>query len=313
MKICFQRIFSGHATWTLLLMLMHAVSSQDVLNESTVTVVMLNWQRPENARKIIATYVKYQSVAEIIIWMCKEETRFALSHQKVRIIDDVSANDKYGLSTRFHACLLSKTHWVFIQDDDHFMREAGLLRMMKVKALYPNRIIGAFGRDWPRGAPPQYLNERSQAAGPCRIILTILMLTDVETCKAFWDLAPLVDEFVRKHSKPLWNGEDIFISLVSYKLHQEIPLIVRADKVFMSQENTGIHLRFRGHFKYRNAFLKRAVRALNLSYPLEAWRSGKTLNNGTSDWTWLTKGEGLQRGGWRNRTVWTGQSAVPGK
>ena len=48
--------------------------------------------------------------------------RFNLDHRKVRIIDDVAANDKFGLSTRFKACLLAKTPWVFIQDDDHYMK-----------------------------------------------------------------------------------------------------------------------------------------------------------------------------------------------
>ena len=107
--------------------------------------------------------------------------RFALDHSKVRIIDDVSANEDLGLSTRFKACLLARTQWVFVQDDDHFMREAGLQRMMDVKAKFPRRIIAAFGRDW-EGPEPEYIRKAVQP-GPCRIALTILMLTDQETCK----------------------------------------------------------------------------------------------------------------------------------
>ena len=107
--------------------------------------------------------------------------RFALEHSKVRIIDDVSANEDLGLSTRFKACLLARTQWVFVQDDDHFMREAGLQRMMDVKAKFPRRIIAAFGRDW-EGPEPEYIRKAVQP-GPCRIALTILMLTDQDTCK----------------------------------------------------------------------------------------------------------------------------------
>ena len=50
-----------------------------------------------------------------------------MNNPKVRIIDDVAANDQLGLSTRFKACLLSKTPWVFIQDDDHFMKVPSLI------------------------------------------------------------------------------------------------------------------------------------------------------------------------------------------
>lgn len=40
-----------------------------------VSVVMLNWQRPQNVRKIARTYATYQCIDEIIIWMCHPDTR----------------------------------------------------------------------------------------------------------------------------------------------------------------------------------------------------------------------------------------------
>jgi len=85
-------------------------------------------------------------------------------------------------------------------------------------------------------------------------------------CQAFWKYAPVVEPYIHDHSKPLWNGEDIFFSLVSYKTTGLIPLIVRASKVFMSQRSTGIHFTG-GHDRYRDDFLKHAVHALDLSYP----------------------------------------------
>ena len=116
-----------------------------------------------------------------------------MNNPKVRIIDDVAANDQFGLSTRFKACLLSKTPWVFIQDDDHFMKvtclmsfsqwfssvlipaaliaqEPGLLRMMAAKSRFPRRIVAAFGRDW-KGLEPQWVSgavERESLVGAGR-------------------------------------------------------------------------------------------------------------------------------------------------
>ena len=76
----------------------------------------------------------------------------------------------------------------------------------------------------------------------------------------------MVEPYVREHSKPLWNGEDIFVSLVSYKVTGLIPFIVRGEKVFMSQQSTGIHFAD-GHDGYRDDFLKYVVEALELRYP----------------------------------------------
>jgi hypothetical protein len=61
------------------------------------------------------------------------------------------------------------------------MKQAGLARMMAVKAKFPLRIVGAFGRDW-KGSEPQYIR-KAVPPGPCRIALTILMLTDRDTCQ----------------------------------------------------------------------------------------------------------------------------------
>ncbi|GAX78650.1 hypothetical protein CEUSTIGMA_g6088.t1 [Chlamydomonas eustigma] len=234
-------------------------------SDHQVTVVIMNWQRPDNVIHIARIYVTYESIAEIIIWMCHPDTKFKLSLPKVRIIDDVSANDKYGLSIRFKACLLAKTPWVFIQDDDHYIKKQGLSRMLMAKQKYPQRIIGVFGRDWPHGPSPQYIRKPVQY-GPSRIALTVMLLSDVETCKAFWKYAPLVEPYVREHSSPLWNGEDIFFSLVSYKAFGQVPLIVKARKAFLSQEKKGIHFGG-GHDNYRDDFLKYAVEILGIQYP----------------------------------------------
>ena len=88
-------------------------------------------------------------------------------------------------------------------------------------------------------------------------------------CQAFWNYAPVVEPYIREHSKPLWNGEDIFFSLVSYKMTGQIPLIVRGAKVFLSQRSSGIHF-IGGHDSYRDDFLKHAVRALELRYPQDS-------------------------------------------
>ncbi|KAG1677205.1 hypothetical protein FOA52_013403 [Chlamydomonas sp. UWO 241] len=232
-----------------------------------VSVVIMNWLRPDNVKRVLRQYTKYDAVLEVIVWMCHPDTRFNFSHAKVRIVDDVSANDLHGLSTRFKGCLMAASPWVLIQDDDHYLKEEGLARMMAAKAASPTRLIGAFGRDWGGGWGDARYVRSPVRPGPVRIVLTVLMLTDTATCAAFWDAAPAVESFVAARSSPLWNGEDIFFSLVAQRASGLVPLVVRAKKVFMKQRGIGISQGDNAsisHDAYRDAFLRHAVAALGL-------------------------------------------------
>ena len=60
-------------------------------------------------------------------------------------------------------------------------KEPGMLRMLSAKAEFPRRIVAAFGRDW-MGEVPQYVR-KAVPAGPSRIALTILLLSDKDTCE----------------------------------------------------------------------------------------------------------------------------------
>eukprot|EP00798_Chlamydomonas_sp_ICE-L_P021138 gene21138-28026_t len=227
-----------------------------------VSVVIMNWKRPENVQRIIKKYLEYGNIGEVIVWMCKEDTKFTFDHRKVRIIDDVAANDQYGVSIRFKGCMEAKYPWVLIQDDDHYAKERGLAKFIAAKTVYPTRLVGTFARDWNPPSQPAYSKEPKRS-GPRPIVLTSLMLTDKSTCRAFWEHVHLVEEYVHNFSVPLWNGEDIFFSLVSFKTTGQIPLAVGAGKVFMPQENTGIHF-VGNHDNYRDEFLKYAIKQLGI-------------------------------------------------
>ncbi|KAK3253981.1 hypothetical protein CYMTET_36790 [Cymbomonas tetramitiformis] len=67
----------------------------------TTSVVIMNWKRPANVRKMLDALVTYAVVDDILVWHCNNDTKFTYDHAKVSIIDDVAANDRWGLSTRF--------------------------------------------------------------------------------------------------------------------------------------------------------------------------------------------------------------------
>ena len=53
--------------------------------------------------------------------------------------------------------------------------------------------------------------------------LTKVLATDQRFCRAHFKYAPLVEAFVANHSKPYWNGEDIFHSIISTKVCARTP------------------------------------------------------------------------------------------
>ena len=51
------------------------------------------------------------------------------------------------------------------------------MKLMARKRAFPDRILGAFGRDWSPPSQPSY-SKQPRGAGFRPIVLTILMLTD---------------------------------------------------------------------------------------------------------------------------------------
>eukprot|EP00798_Chlamydomonas_sp_ICE-L_P013280 gene13280-19124_t len=146
---------------------------EQLRHPTRVSVVIMNWKRPQNVQKILSRYKDWDSIAEVIVWMCNPSTSFEYDHPKVRIINEPESNDVHGLSTRFKGCLLAKSPWVLIQDDDHqakvvdllapaaagivaMLKPSGIAAMLKAKATFPNRLVGPFARDWPNPGEPSY-------------------------------------------------------------------------------------------------------------------------------------------------------------
>ncbi len=129
----------------------------------------------------------------------------------MRILVDYGANGKYGLSTRFIACLHARNSLVLIQDDDVLLSEAAVVALAEAKrAEAPGRLVGYWGRGWDGLAEPAYVMKEVQP-GAHPIALTVGVMADHVACAAFFREAPLVQDLVEKESKPLWNGEDVFM------------------------------------------------------------------------------------------------------
>ncbi|CAF1274524.1 unnamed protein product, partial [Didymodactylos carnosus] len=111
-------------------------------NEITayLSVVIMNWNRPEYVKRIVQLLVNDRRIKEIIIWICNSnpKTFVQFKHRKVKIIKKPEANKQYGLAVRFHGCRMAKYEWVIIQDDDLIITEFDLTRMIEAKQNLPS-------------------------------------------------------------------------------------------------------------------------------------------------------------------------------
>jgi hypothetical protein len=125
-----------------------------------------------------------------------------------------------GLSLRFYFCQLAKNDWVLHIDDDMEFTEKTLNEMLSEFSKNTKRIVGRFGRNRKENS---YFNGYSSkdTSKESEVILTKFMVMERETCSAFFKYSHLIweDIILNNGEGPLWNGEDVFMSLVSNHIY----------------------------------------------------------------------------------------------
>jgi hypothetical protein len=77
-----------------------AVSAPAAAASNRSSLVILNWQRPDNVRQILDRYTGYGVVDDILVWNNNHDQPFHYAHPKVRCIN----SDEFGLNTRWLGC-----------------------------------------------------------------------------------------------------------------------------------------------------------------------------------------------------------------
>ncbi len=199
-----------------------------------LTVVILNWLRPDNIKGLILPELTQSDlVGEIIISHGRPDTQFNCYSKKVNIKhrQDWDNNTKYGLGLRFQTAQEAQYPLVLFLDDDIVVYPVTILNM--VNAFIKNKpcLVGRFGRkvnlDLSYNSLPI-----SQCDLSAPLALTSLLLVPKSLCQIFLDTEYLVWDYVSANSQPLWNGEDIYISILSMLQYRKWPIIVDDDKYF---------------------------------------------------------------------------------
>lgn len=188
------------------------------LPKEKVSVVLMNFSRPRMIKQssMMATLLSHPNVDEVLLLHANPKNAFDFLNDKVVNIDATQQNHEMGLSLRFYFCQLAKNPWVIHLDDDMEFTTEALNEMLIEFGRNPHRIVGRFGRDLKPVNSFNGYNSKNQHKHT-EVVLTKLMVMERDLCSSFFEYAHLVwnDAILHDGEGPLWNGEDIFMSLVA--------------------------------------------------------------------------------------------------
>ncbi len=259
------------------------IGSRVAYTPGMIDVIILNWDRPRHIQEhLIPLLTSCSQIGRIIISHGKRETYFEAPGPRVVCLDHSGINATFGLALRFHSVSHAETDAVLILDDDQILQSAHIAQLASAYDERPGHIHGydaryawktrsglVYGRRTTRirhCADPVFLKQMIwDPPGPC-MVLTKTLIAPRTALEAFNEHAHQVEPFIRAQSRPLWNGEDMFFSLLHLSRTGRLPVIhkpvVRRGET--PEGDTGISSDKAYHFSYRTAFLRHACEVLDL-------------------------------------------------
>jgi hypothetical protein len=188
----------------------------------SVSVVILNWNRPVWLRRVILPLLaRHPLVDEIQVSHGREPACFSYKSRHCDIIHrrDWRLNDRYGLALRFVAAREAKNEAVLIVDDDLVVLPRSITSLKSFFDQAPFTLHGLFGR---RIGPDYEYSYEGWERGETPIVLTRCLMMHRSYADVFLEAEPSAAELI-KRGLPKWNGEDIFLSLLSIRESGTLP------------------------------------------------------------------------------------------
>lgn len=212
-----------------------------------ITIVMLNWARPDCALMNISRYAVYGIVERIICFNNGPSLNMGRNRPKKCIL--VEASEDMGLYPRFAMAALARTEAIFHTDDDLAVPEATLQTLYSYWLQAPHSCHGLYGRP----ARPHY--RQSNIFGPVEVVLTRAMLCSRHANNAALAGTHLFEDLP---GVPRGNGEDIILSFASMAITRRYNAAYKLPaKDYPVSPSTAIHRRWPDHLKHRQRVVAR--------------------------------------------------------
>jgi hypothetical protein len=218
-----------------------------------LTVVTLNWARPDSLVRNLHQYASYRIVDQVL---CFNNGRPLKAGKLPRKCVLVEASQNIGLYARFALASLARTEAIFHTDDDIFVPETTLDILLGSWRHAPGSCHGLHGRV----ARPKY--QLGDVFGPVEVVLTRAVLCSRRVNNAALSSTPLFDDIT---GVPHGNGEDIILSFVAISMSRSLNFAYRLDaEDHPVDADTAIHRRWSGHLKHRQRIVRRCRQIFSL-------------------------------------------------
>lgn len=239
--------------------------------EDKITVLVMNWKRPANLKRIVTALDSYDEVKDIVLVHNRRESYFNLSSEWTKVVEvpNFSMHDRYGMRSRLKVCLMGESTWVLMLDDDLILQRAAVQDLVKAKRNHPNRIIGFYGRAFSDPKDPRY-NGTEAGPGEQPIIIGRVMMTDTRFCSATLRMTSPLDDLAYS-AVTKWGAEDIYMSLIATKMSGRLNLVLPFTEDQIQEMKPGSTRnaisRGAGHYVFRDEFVRLAFRVLQCFKP----------------------------------------------
>jgi hypothetical protein len=248
----------------------------------SVSVVILNWNRPVWLRRVILPLLaRHPLVDEIQVSHGRESARFSYKSRRCEIIHrrDWDLNDRYGLALRFVAAKEAKNDAVLIIDDDLVVPSRSITALKSFFDQAPLTLHAIFGR---RIGPDYEYSYDGWERGETPVVLTRCLMMHRSYASVFLEAEGSAAELITRGS-PKWNGEDIFLSLLSIRESGTLPRAYDLPFKNVWRMHRGSISRTEvpegepekmDHRSYRSWFTREAVRLLGVQAQIDQYLSG---------------------------------------
>ena len=221
------------------------------------SLIILNYKRPKNVIQILDNMKYFKCIDEIIISNGNIDNSINYIDEKIKIYNDYNIlNSIYSLDLRFICGLRAKNDNIIIIDDDIYIEEEELNKLITEYNNNHKRIIGCFGRNIYKGYACK--NEFDEVD----IVLTKLLLCQKKLCSLFFICKTLIENIYKK-GIPYGNGEDIFFSFISSIYYKSKHFCLKNIKTIELDQIHAVSTN-KNHLSYRNELCSYLISNYNL-------------------------------------------------
>jgi hypothetical protein len=174
---------------------------------------------------VLPLLCRHPLIDEVIVSHGQESTRFEDTSARADVVHrrDAALNARYGVALRFVAAREARNEAVLLVDDDLLLPRFTVSQLAVRHLAEPQRLHGLFGRRLDEQLRYRYGRVRR---GPQPILLTRCVLMRRDYADMFLEHEERFHALATR-STPVWNGEDIVLSLLSIARGGQLPVAWR--------------------------------------------------------------------------------------